>query len=72
MNATYRLFAWGTQPIGALLGGIVAELFGLEAVFVLAAVLVGGLVFARRVVTDAALRVTDPRVATGATAPASG
>ncbi len=25
MNATYRLFAWGVMPIGALLGGIVAE-----------------------------------------------
>ena len=29
MNAGYRLFAWGTQPIGALLGGIVGELLGL-------------------------------------------
>ncbi|MET0772607.1 MAG: MFS transporter [Candidatus Limnocylindrales bacterium] len=62
MNATYRLFAWGTQPLGALLGGIVAEMFGLTAVFVLAAALVGVLVLARRIVTDAALRVTDPRV----------
>jgi MFS family permease len=69
MNATYRLFAWGTQPLGALLGGIVAELFGLPAVFVLAAVLVGVLVLARRIVTDAALRVTDPRTVEGVSRP---
>jgi MFS family permease len=62
MNATYRLFAWGTQPLGALLGGIVAELFGLPAVFLLAGVLVGILALARPIVTDAALRVTDPRL----------
>ena len=68
MNATYRLFAWGTQPLGALLGGIVAELFGLPAVFVLAAALVGVLILARRIVTDAALRVSDPRVVEGASA----
>ncbi len=72
MNATYRLFAWGTQPLGALLGGIVAELFGLPAVFVLAATLVGVLVLGRRIVTDAALRVTDPRVLDRASAPAPG
>ena len=72
MNATYRLFAWGTQPLGALLGGVVAELFGLPAVFVLAAVLVGVLIFARRIVTDSALRVTDPRVVEGVSAAASG
>jgi hypothetical protein len=26
VNAGYRLFAWGTMPIGALLGGLIAEL----------------------------------------------
>jgi MFS family permease len=61
MNATYRLFAWGTQPLGALLGGIVAELFGLRSVVVLAALLVGALVLARRIVTDQALRAVDAR-----------
>jgi MFS family permease len=61
VNATYRLFAWGTQPLGALLGGVVAELFGLRSVFLLGAVLVGVLVLARHIVTDAALRTDDPR-----------
>jgi MFS family permease len=72
MNATYRLFAWGTQPLGALLGGVVAELFGLPAVFVLAGALVGVLVLARPIVTDAALRVTDPRSVEPSSAPAVG
>lgn len=39
VNAAYRLFAWGTQPLGALLGGIVGELLGLRAVFLLAGIL---------------------------------
>jgi len=38
LNASYRLLAWGTQPIGALLGGILAQAFGLQVTFVLAGV----------------------------------
>jgi MFS family permease len=59
VNASYRLFAWGTQPLGALAGGIIAELFGLRAVFVMGAALIGGLVVARRVVTDEAIRAAQ-------------
>ena len=33
VNAGYRLLAWGTMPIGAALGGVVADHFGLPAVF---------------------------------------
>jgi MFS family permease len=33
VNAGYRLFAWGTMALGALLGGAIAELYGFEAVF---------------------------------------
>lgn len=39
VNSAYRLFAWGTQPLGALLGGVVGELLGLPAVFLLAGAL---------------------------------
>ena len=38
VNSAYRLVAWGTMPIGALLGGVVADAFGLPALFVAAAV----------------------------------
>jgi MFS family permease len=33
VNAGYRLLAWGTMPIGAALGGVIADRFGLTAVF---------------------------------------
>jgi MFS family permease len=33
LNASYRLVAWGTMPIGAALGGVLAEAFGLRSVF---------------------------------------
>ena len=31
VNSVYRLLAWGTMPLGALIGGVLAELFGLRA-----------------------------------------
>ena len=52
VNASYRLLAWGSQPIGALLGGLIGELLGLEAVFLLAGAATLALVAARRIVTD--------------------
>jgi len=55
VNASYRLLAWGSQPIGALLGGLIGELLELEAVFLLAGVATLALVVARRIVTDAAI-----------------
>lgn len=39
MNAGYRLLAWGTMPLGALVGGAVGELFGVRAVFWVATLL---------------------------------
>jgi MFS family permease len=38
VNAGYRLLAWGSMPMGALLGGILADLFGLRAAFLVAGV----------------------------------
>jgi MFS family permease len=38
VNRAYRLLGWGTMPIGALLGGVLAQTFGLRAPFVLAGV----------------------------------
>ena len=36
VNSGYRLLGWGTIPIGAAVGGVLAEAIGLRAVFVLA------------------------------------
>jgi MFS family permease len=38
MNATMRLIVWGTIPIGALIGGVLGTLFGLELVLWLSAI----------------------------------
>lgn len=56
LNSAYRLFAWGTQPIGALLGGVVGELLGLRAVFILAGVVSVSLLLTRAIVTEDAIR----------------
>jgi MFS family permease len=61
VNAGYRLFAWGTMPIGALLGGVVAEVFGLEAVFVLAAIMTLALVSLRPLIDEEAIREAEAR-----------
>ena len=34
LNSAYRLLAWGTIPLGALVGGWLAQWLGLQAVFV--------------------------------------
>jgi len=36
VNSSYRLLAWGTRPLGALAGGVVAEAFGLRSLFLIA------------------------------------
>lgn len=37
MNSCYRLLAWGTIPLGNLAGGLLAEAFGLQSTFAIAA-----------------------------------
>jgi MFS family permease len=68
VNSAYRLFAWGTQPIGALLGGVVGELFGLQVVFLIGGLLGLTLLLARVIITEDALRAaeTDGDMAAGA------
>lgn len=38
VNSGYRLLGWGSMPLGAALGGVLGELLGLRAVFVVAGV----------------------------------
>ena len=38
VNSAYRLFGWGTMPLGAISGGLIATAFGLRAPFLVAGV----------------------------------
>jgi MFS family permease len=55
VNAGYRLVGWGTMPLGALVGGAVAEALGLRAVFVLTAAATLLLVAGFRFLTEEAI-----------------
>ncbi len=57
MNAAYRLVGWGTMPIGAALGGAIAETAGLRPTFVVASLLHVPLLLGFLVVTDG--RIAD-------------
>jgi MFS family permease len=38
VNSAYRLLGWGTMPLGALTGGVIADVFGLRAPFLVAGI----------------------------------
>ncbi len=59
LNSAYRLFAWGTQPIGALAGGAVASVLGLQPLFILAGLVSLTLIATRAVITEEALREAE-------------
>ena len=50
--ASFRVISWGSLPIGALLGGIIGQTFGLTAVFIAAAVIHIGLLPSRLILTN--------------------
>ena len=53
VNAAYRLLGWGSMPVGAALGGLLAELLSVRAVFLIAGALVlVQIVPLRLVITD--------------------
>ncbi len=59
VNSGYRLVAWGTLPLGAVLGGVLANLFGLRAVFAVAGVLVLSLLALIPLVSDQAMDAAE-------------
>jgi len=63
LNASYRLLAWGSQPLGAVLGGVVGEMFGLPAVFIACGLGTALLLFAFRTVTDRAIAAAETALA---------
>lgn len=52
-NLSDGIFCWGSLPLGALLGGIVGQTFGLPAVFIFAAAVHGLLLSSRLILNDA-------------------
>jgi hypothetical protein len=66
MNASYRLVGWGTMPLGALLGGVLAEALGLRPSFLVAgAVTLAVLVGFRFVTEEAIARAETAEAPTG-------
>jgi MFS family permease len=59
VNASYRLLAWGGQPLGALLGGLAGEALGLRAVFLLSGAATGLLVLGSLIVSDDAITLAE-------------
>ncbi|HEY0215464.1 MAG TPA: MFS transporter [Cellulomonas sp.] len=55
----HRLLAWGTKPLGAAAGGVLAELLGLRAVFVVMAALVLALLVLLRALSERALHAAE-------------
>jgi predicted MFS family arabinose efflux permease len=78
MNAAYRLVGWGTMPVGAALGGFLAEVLGLRPTFVVAAGLTIAVLAGFRFVTEEAIAeaeapgAPDLPPAPGASQPSSG
>ncbi|MBS3941927.1 MAG: MFS transporter [Actinobacteria bacterium] len=59
VNSGYRLVAWGTMPIGAALGGLLGEMFGVRAVFAIMAVVNLALLALMTQVTDARMDAAE-------------
>jgi MFS family permease len=68
MNASYRLVGWGTMPLGAAAGGVLAEALGLRGAFLVAAALTLAVLAGFRFVTGEAIARAEAAEATEAAA----
>ncbi len=59
VNSAYRLLAWGTMPLGAAAGGLLAQWLGLQAMFGIMGVLTLGLLGLMPLLTDKAIDAAD-------------
>jgi MFS family permease len=59
VNAGYRLLAWGSMPLGAVLGGLLAEAFSLRTVFVVSSIATLALLALRPIFSEANLRAAE-------------
>lgn len=55
VNSSFRLVAWGSRPLGALLGGLLGEWFGVRSVFAVMGVLALAVLVPSRRFTEQAL-----------------
>ena len=67
--ASFRVISWGSLPIGALLGGILGQAFGLTAVFIGAAVIHLCLLPTRLILTNAFMAQVEAHAAANAESP---
>ena len=63
VNSGYRLVAWGTKPLGAALGGVLAQLFGLRPVFALMALTILTLLGFMPILTNKAMDAAEQNTA---------
>ncbi len=55
VNSAYRLVAWGTRPLGAVVGGVLGQWLGVRSVFVVMGILTAAVLIPNRLITEAAL-----------------
>jgi MFS family permease len=72
LNAAYRLLAWGTMPVGALFGGVVAELVGVQATFAVCGLLGLVLIPLGLGITEADIATAEAEADGAAPAPVAG
>jgi MFS family permease len=59
VNSVYRLLAWGTMPLGAAAGGVLAQWLGLQVMFVIMGGLSLALLAMMPILTDKAIAAAD-------------
>jgi MFS family permease len=59
VNSAYRLLAWGTMPLGAAAGGLLAQWLGLQVMFGIMGVLTLALLGLMPILTDKAIAAAD-------------
>jgi MFS family permease len=68
--ASFRVISWGSLPLGALLGGIIGQTFGLTAVFIGAALIHIALLPSRLILTNEFMAQVEAHAAANADADA--
>ncbi|MFD1847308.1 MFS transporter [Arthrobacter flavus] len=59
VNSAYRLLAWGTMPLGAAAGGLLAQWLGLQAMFGIMGTLTLALMVLMSILTDRAITAAE-------------